>query len=171
MQPRMKSRTLVSLFIGALLLVWVPETSAQGTSRSSSRGGISKSWGGARYHRQNPGEDWYRESLEAENERLEEKLQEERRKRWEDEDEEEEVRGPSGGPACIYAADGTVVFAPRGKRCGPASAAANAAPAPTPTPRPRRVQPQSETRKPTGSCMMGPNGTVLYAPPGVDCGR
>lgn len=163
MHPRMFSRTLVSLVVGSLVLIWVPDVSAQ---RSVSRGGYSKGSYG-RMHRQDPGEDRYRESLEKENDALEEELQKERRKRWEKgEEEEEETRGPSGGGACMYAADGTLVFAPRGKDCG---AAANAAP---PTPRPRRQQKaESSSRKPSGSCMMGADGTVLYAPAGVDCGQ
>ena len=163
MRPRMFSRIPVFLLVCALTWFWVPEVDAQ-SSRSSYRNGVYTG-SGRTTHRRNPGEDWRRESLERENDRLEKELDKERKRRWEAEhgDDEEEERGPSGGPACMYAADGTLVFAPRGRTCKGASASATKK-----TPRPKRAA--STTKKATGSCMMGADGSVIYAPPGVDCG-
>lgn len=58
---------------------------------------------------------------------------------------------PPRGKACIYGPKG-LIFQPRGKQC------AEVAPGPA-----------SPDRAPGGRCIMGAQGQVLYAPPGVSC--
>ena len=80
------------------------------------------------------------------------------------------------GKSCMYGVRGEVIFRPAGAHC---RGDAPAAPAPRPAARPKRPKAQkarSQARSaadspsgPRGSCIIGIDGRVFYAPPGVDC--
>jgi len=99
-----------------------------------------------------------------------------------DEDDEAE---PSmyTGPACMYDANGQVIHRPRGAVCkrarkgddAPADSArkpADARPAASHAPaKPssREADGPEASNRGRGSCMYGPDGNVIYAPPGASC--
>ncbi len=81
----------------------------------------------------------------------------------EDEAEGEEDDEGSGDPghrtlgnACMYGANGKVIYAPPGARCATQEA-------------PPAARNPVPNRRAFGSCLFGPDGTLLHAPVGADC--
>ncbi len=162
MGSRMTLRIALAMVLCAPIFAFAPDADAE-TVKSDTRSMSVK-----RSSREAPGtdlEEYAREKAWRDREAAREEERRDRLRREEEEEEEREnPRGPSTGPSCMYAADGTLVFAPRGRAC---AGAANAAPA---TPKPRSRAASDNPNRRSGSCMRGGDGKVIYAPPGVDCG-